>query len=142
MSNLANYITDFYLNLAPYDNLINLNSLEAAPKYDKYSDENSNLVFEILLPSNSYRREDLEVIYENQVLRVKTKSDFKAHGSTYSNRIYSKRSIGHYPFDMSWRLERGYEADSCEYKDSILKIVFKPIDNSGAKNLLEPSPSD
>lgn len=76
---------------------------------------------EIQLALAGYKKEDLQISVEENVLKISC--DF----STNENKKYISRGIARRKFRKSFMLNRGHEVKSASMEDGLLTILISPI---------------
>jgi molecular chaperone IbpA len=85
------------------------------PPYNLIKHDSSNFTIEVALAG--FKRDEIEVSTEQNILRVTSKNEEKDTGRTYLHKGLSKRS-----FVRTWQLSEDVEVSNVDFKDGLLTI--------------------
>ena len=90
------------------------------PPYNLIKHDSSNFTIEVALAG--FKREEIEVSTEQNILRVTSKSEKRDSERKYLHKGLSKRSFSH-----SWQLADDVRVSSVDFADGLLSISLEKI---------------
>ena len=90
------------------------------PPYNLIKHDSSNFTIEVALAG--FKREEIEVSTEQNILRVASKVEKRDSDRTYIHKGLSKRSFSH-----SWQLADDVRVSSVDFADGLLTISLEKI---------------
>lgn len=94
-----------------------------SPKYDSYLDENGLLKIDVALAG--YSKDNIEVLYSNQKLIIKTAEKYEPPGSSAHKTLYFNNCLSRRKFKLQFDILKPYKVVLCTFRNGILSISME-----------------